>query len=330
MGCSKKAIAPVEVHVQIDCHILNSHFLMVKSFPGDYCAFFPNGEWISLTGKVIDLHSKTNQLRLHFPQMGHDEIMLSKNEENIFFLSSEIRQYNGKPTRFDIINKSDRNGKLVARWDLFEHREEVLAKLDLKEPDLSITPERMDEALPEIKYEFAHLNSIYEIPKNDLEKNYPYLAEGNLLVTFNGLGGVVVFDPELKNIQYAYRLVKTNLYGISDGQILSNGHLLIFTNDKYSSIHEFNMQQAKIEWSFNLRGSMTSSSFKLGSVQALSNNNIFISENSNNIGKMLEVSRLGAVKRIQLNDIIDSRTRKPTYIHRAKKINLDKFIENNF
>ena len=75
---------------------------------------------------------------------------------------------------------------------------------------------------------------------------------------------------------------------------------------------------------------MTSSSFKLGSVQALSNNNIFISENSNNIGKMLEVSRLGAVKRIQLNDIIDSRTRKPTYIHRAKKINLDKFIENNF
>ena len=61
------------------------------------------------------------------------------------------------------------------------------------------------------------------------------------------------------------------------------------------------MQQAKIEWSFNLRGSMTSSSFKLGSVQALSNNNIFISENSNNIGKMLEVSRLGAVKRIQLS-----------------------------
>jgi hypothetical protein len=55
-----------------------------------------------------------------------------------------------------------------------------------------------------------------------------------------------------------------------------------------------------------------------------------MTDNSNNSGKVLEVNRKGEIVKTQLNDILDSRTKKPVTIYRAKKTNLSKFIENNF
>ncbi|MDD4975309.1 MAG: hypothetical protein PHY93_13200 [Bacteriovorax sp.] len=326
-ACSKEVIGPKEVHLQIDCRILDQDFKQIKSFQGHYCAFFPNGEWISITGKVIDLHSKTNQLRVHFPQMGHHEIRLSKDEKKIFFLSSDIREFKGKNTRFDVINISDRDGVLIERWDLFEHLDELNQKLGVGPFEKAIPAKRSDENFPDNKFVFSNLNAIYEIPKNDLEKKFSYMKEGNLLVTFNGLGSVVVFDPELKKIEYAYRILKKNLFGISDGQILPNGHLLLFKN---ASIHEVDMQEDKTVWSFDLKGAGIISNPEGGAVQLLSNNNFLITDNSNNIGRMLEVNRKGEILKIHLNDILDSRTKKPMSIYRVKKTNLNKFVENNF
>ncbi|MBC7540259.1 MAG: aryl-sulfate sulfotransferase [Bacteriovorax sp.] len=335
-ACNKKVTGPIETHIQVDCRILDKNFQQLKSYSGTYCAFFPNGEWISITGKVIDLHSKTNQLRVHFPQMGHHEIKLSKDEAKIFFLSTEIRDFKGKKTRFDVINISDRNGALVARWDLFEHLDELYQKLDLTPFDKMIPTESFDENFPDSKYEFSHLNAIYEIPKNNLEKSFPYMKEGNLLVTFNGLGSVVVFDPELKRIEFIYRVLKTNLLGISDGQILPNGHLLIFKNTNtsnkhlYSSINEYDLQKNSSVWNYDLNEKEFTHIPDNGAVQLLSNNNIFITESSGSMGRMLEVNRKGEVVRVQLNDMLDSRTKKPSNIYRAKKINLEKFLEFNF
>jgi hypothetical protein len=326
-ACNKEIPGPKEVHLQIDCRILDQDFKQLKSFQGDYCAFFPNGEWISITGKVIDLHSKTNQLRLHYPQMGHHEIKLSNDEKKIFFLSSEIREFKGKSVRFDVINISNRDGVRLNRWDLFEHIDELNQKLGLGPFEKAIPAERADENFPDNKWVFANLNAIYEIPNNNLEKKFPYMKEGNLLVTFNGLGSVVVFDPELKKIEFVYRVLKTNLFGISDGQILPNGHLLVFKN---SSINEIDMQEDKPLWSFDSKKSGPDNNLAEGSVQLLVNNNFLMTDNSNNSGKVLEVNRKGEIVKTQLNDILDSRTKKPVTIYRAKKTNLSKFIENNF
>lgn len=70
--------------------------------------------------------------------------------------------------------------------------------------------------------EFSHFNAIYEIPKNALEKKWPYMKAGNLVVTLNGLGGVGIFDPELKRIEHYVLILKTSVMGLHDGQILPN------------------------------------------------------------------------------------------------------------
>lgn len=309
---------------------------LLKSFTGNYCAFFPNGEWISIAGKELNLYSRSNQLKHHFSEMGHHEIRLSEDQKKIFFLSSEIKVYKNQKTRFDVIHISDLNGKQKARWALFDHIDELYQKLDLKKFDFALPAQRPDETFPEIKYEFAHVNAIYEIPQNDLEKKFSYMKKGNLLVTFNGLSSVVIFDPELKKIEFVYRVLKTNLLGIHDGQILPNGHLLIFKNyndpieNPSTSINEFDMQNDTSVWSYQFKKPELDYNPHSGSVQLLANGNIFFTDYSHNIGKMIEIDRSGSIVKLVTNNILDSKASLPLNMYRAKKTNLDSFLKNNF
>lgn len=335
-SCSPQKKTEAEKHLQIDCRILDQDLKLLKSFTGNYCAFFPNGEWISITGKELKLFSKNNQLKYRFKEMGHHEVRLSNDQKRIYFLSSEIRNFKNKKTRFDVINIADTEGKILARWDLFDHIDELYKLLELSSLDFALPAERPDETFPDIKYEFSHVNSIYEIPANELQSRFPYMKKGNLLVTFNGLSSVVIFDPELKNIKFVYRVLKTNLLGIHDGQILPNGHLLIFKNYNdpidapFTSINEFDMQNDLSVWSYVFKTPELDYNPHSGSVQMLESGNVFFTDYSHGLGKMVEIERSGKVVKLVANNILDPKTSLPLNMYRAKKINLDSFLNNNF
>ncbi|MDO9182988.1 MAG: hypothetical protein Q7U04_11300 [Bacteriovorax sp.] len=309
LSCNKKVNKLLETHYQIDCQIFDFQFKAIKNFPGDYCTFLSNGEWISMTGPVIDLHSKTNQLRWHFPQTGFGEIKLSEDETKIIFLSTELRDYQGKKIRFDTVNLTDRNGVPLATWSLFEQLSSITQKI------------KRDANL--LMADIGKIESIYEIPANALESKYSFLKKGNFLITLPSFG-VVVIDSTFKKIEYIFEL---NRFGLREGQILSSGQLIIFTND---NAEEYDLAQNKLLRTLQFKIPSEEGSPSSGPVQLIFNNGYIVVTNTNAGGSFFELNHNGEVVKKFKNTLLDSRTKKSNSIYLAKKLNLAKFLENNF
>lgn len=326
----------VALHIQIDCKLYDLESKMIAQFPGYTCAFAPSGEWLSLTDSELSLFRSDNSLKYKYPDKIHHELKFSNDGKSIYYLSSEIKVFKNKKTRFDVLNVSDLNGKPLARWSTYDHQQELYQLLNLQKFDHFI-PNTMTNAhfKADEQQEFSHVNAIYEIPKNSLEDNLPYMKSGNLVVTFNGLGSILIFDPGLKRILHSFdKFIDTKLYGFHDAQILPNGHLIFFKNVGYrdgvlvTSLEEFDILKERSVWSFVFEKPNFAHNEINGSVQVLENDNVFIGENSLG-GRALEISRDGEVQWLKYSDSNDRVKPLPSMIYRAKKIQLDSFLKNN-
>lgn len=321
---------------QIDCRIYNVLDL-VAAFPGFTCAFASNGEWLSLEEHTLRLYDSRNLVKHVFPGWVHHELRFSRDESRIYYLTSEIKKWKGVDTRFDVINVADRNGKLLARWNLYDHIPMMIRELKL-ENVLPVMPFKITRnTLPvDVHFEFSRLNAITEIPPNLLEPVLPYMKRGNLLVTFNGIGGVIIFDPLLKKIEHIFDrdFLGVVEYGYHDAQILPNGRLILYQNinnpgpDEYTTINEYDILFKRRVWTFRLQ----EPDFKLnrinGTVQFLNNGNIVLSDNSFG-GRVLEMNRAGEIQWQRFNERRDEETGLPVMVYRAKKIAADEFFKNN-
>lgn len=322
---------------QIDCRIYNEMAELVAAYPGFTCAFAGNGEWLSLEEHTLKLYDSKNIVKYVFPGYVHHELRFSRDESRIYFLTSIIKKWKGVDTRFDVINVADRNGKLLASWSLADHIPELIRDLHL-ENFLHVMPFKITRnTLPvDVYFEFSHLNAISEIPPNILEPVLPYMKRGNLLVTFNGIGGVIIFDPLLKKIEHIFdnRFLELGEYGYHDAQILPNGHLLLYKNinnagpEEYTTINEYDILLKRKAWTFRLQ----EPNFKLnkinGTVQLLNNGNLVLSDNSFG-GRVLEMNRSGEILWQKFNERRDEETGLPVMVYRAKKIAADDFFKNN-
>ncbi len=322
-------------YTQIDCKIYEG-FTLIAQYPGFYCSFASNGEWLSLDEDTLTFYDKNNSVKFKFPQLVHHELKFSRDESKIYFLSSEVKTYKNLKTRFDVINISDLKGNILYRWNTFDHIDEIFKKLELNEFKNEIpTDIPPSHNLALAPYEFSHLNAISEIPENDLEKKYSFMKKGNLLVTFNGLAAIVIFDPELKTMQHYFtKMINTELYGFHDAQILPNGHLIFFKNvsnkegELVTSLDEMNLETGEVVWSFSFKKPNFERNPINGSVQVLENNNILIGENSHG-GRAVEITRSGKIVGITENIPRDPVTGLPIMVYRAKKVDVDKFLKTN-
>jgi hypothetical protein len=323
-------------YLQVDCKIYNKDNIVITALPGFTCAFSPLGEWLSLVGSDLFLYNKDNTLKLKFPYKVHHELKFSSDGKKIFFLSSEIKIFKGRKTRFDIINVSDNNGRILAQWKSFDHINELYQKLELSFVDSLIPAKMYNEFFaPDEQLEFSHLNAIYEIPDNELDGKLSYYKKGNLVVTFNGLGSVIVFDSQLKHIEHIFKkMLNTQLYGFHDAQLLANGRLIMFKNlninkeNAYTSIEEYDIQKEKLIWNFEFREPEFKFNGISGAVQVLENNNILIAENSYG-GRTVEINREGIIQWEKYNDFYNIKVQKPKSVFRSKKIDLTDFLRNN-
>lgn len=325
----------VDEHLQIDCKIYNKELKLLTSFPGFTCQFLPNGEWVSLFGEDLNFYSKNNELKYKSPFKVHHEFSFSKDLSKIFFLSSEIKMYKNKKTRFDVINIGTAEGKLITSWSVFDHKDELM-KIGFLKRRVNNLPTPMDNEYfaKDEQREFGHLNAIYEIPKNKLEITHPFLKEGNLVVTFNGLGSVIIFSQDLKNVLHVFNVLKGGLHGIHDAQILENGHLVFFKNfnlrnkKPYTTIEEYDITNQKMHWRYEF----VEPTFRYnpfgGAIQVLNNNNLLITETSYG-GRVLEIDRKGKIIWEKYNDSVDPGFHIPGGIFRARVLSLDQFLKNN-
>jgi hypothetical protein len=321
-------------YFQLDCRIYDETSTLVATFPGFYCAFASNGEWLSLEEDTLKIYDTRNQLKYNFPFFVHHELRFSRDETKIYFLSSVSKMFKGILTRFDVINVSDRNGNLLYKWDTSEHINELINTLKLDQL-VHAMPFPVIRSRQNLKFEFSHLNAIQEIPPNPYELILPYMKRGNLLVTFNGLGGFIIFDPELSKIEHIFgRELGVDYYGFHDAQILSNGHLIFYKNlngineNNFSSLEEFDVLLEKKYWNYKLKSPEFAVNKINGSVQILNNNHVFISDNSFG-GRAVELKRNGELVWSKYNERKDDQTHLPVMIYRAKKIAADKFFLNN-
>jgi hypothetical protein len=322
--------------IQIDCKLYDHESNIIAQYPGFLCAFSPSGEWLSLEQNVLTLYNKDNSPKYKFPFKVHHELKFSNDSKKIYFLSSEVKQFKGIKTRFDVINISNTNGDLLARWSTYDHLDELYQILNLKIYDHWM-PSKMANAQfgTEETHEFSHLNAIYEIPENVLENSLPYMKRGNLVVTFNGLGSILIFDPELKRVEHTFmKMIKTELYGFHDAQILPTGHLIFFKNlneksgELVTSIEEFDIKKEVSVWNFVFKKPDFKHNEINGSVQVLDNDNVFLGENSFG-GRAVEINRNGDIQWVKMSDTRRGVDKIPSMIYRAKKINLDNFFKNN-
>jgi len=326
-------------YYQLDCRLYNEAGALVAAYPGFTCAFASNGEWLGLDLHELHLYDSRNNRKFTFPQWAHHEVRFSRDETKIYFLSSVIQKWKTYDTRFDVINVADRNGNLIASWSLADHKEEIIP-LFHQEILLPAMPFQMDRNTYPVPatHEFSHLNAISEIPPNALEIFLPYMKRGNLLVTFNGLGRLVIFDPALKKIEHIFDndFLELENYGFHDAQILPNGHLTVYKNinleeeedTSFTTLNEYDVFLKKKVWTFRLNPPQFGLNKINGTFQVLPDDNIVISDNSRG-GSVVEMTRSGQIVFQKFNDRQDNETGLPVMIYRAKKVAADKFLVNN-
>jgi hypothetical protein len=115
--------------------------------------------------------------------------------------------------------------------------------------------------------------------------------QGNFLTSMNRMGIVAVVNPRLGKVIWVRR---TAPVGQHDPKILSNGNMLLFTNNMGSDasvVEEFDPVGGKVHWSYRGNEEHPFYSKYLGTADRLSNGNTLITESDG--GRAFEVTRDG-------------------------------------
>ncbi len=133
-----------------------------------------------------------------------------------------------------------------------------------------------------------HTNTI-EVLDGRHVKRMPAFKKGNVLISIRETNTIAVIDLKRRRVVWA---LSTLWHGQHQPTLGENGRMLIFDNRGLggrSRILDFNPRTQQIEWTYGRRTDEFFFSYYLGSVQALPNNNILITESNN--GRAFEVTR---------------------------------------
>lgn len=128
------------------CEIRSRAGQLLQLFPGTRCAFMPGGDLVLLELAQLLRMDRHRRLLWKVPVRGHHELDVTP-EGTIVVLSHVDHTYNGRPVRFDMFEHRDGDGKLLFRWDTFEHIQEI-QKLHAPHPFLDAGPGRPPSSPP--------------------------------------------------------------------------------------------------------------------------------------------------------------------------------------
>ena len=198
----------------------------VKSYPGMFCVFMPDGSFLSANEQALKRISPTKEVLWEVAGHFHHQMNLSQDGLRIYALSSEVE-------RDDVLMILDLNGKILRRVNTT-----TFAK--------TVSREQLNDT--------THFNSFYEIPENAYSASVPWMKAGNLIV--NGYKmGVFIFSPDLSQVLSHHFIPRQNQ--LHDVQVTPDGEFLFFNNwaqsedgNRFSAIQKYDPVTKKISTLF--------------------------------------------------------------------------------
>lgn len=288
--------------IQVDCTIFDWSGKIYKKIPGWVCLFYDDGSIVSISyqQRKFRSYSPLGDLVWSKDLPLHHELEATKDRKKILSLSEEVKMIDGKKIRIDILKIYNRKGEELASWNLDTHWEEIkkiLSDAKKAEPYLVFFDHKVYGRINE----FTHINSIKEIPENDLYPQINYLKPGNLIVGMNCLGFFLFFDPNLTRIEGVYHYQNEISCNTHDAQVLPNGHILFFRNFTLNvgdgaTLVEIDPALGNEVLSLETKALDPIKSSSRGSVFLLKNKNlIYIDWGQGNHMGVVEVSRNGEI-----------------------------------
>lgn len=299
------------------------------------CLFNDDGTTFSINYNESQFlsYSKDGQLNWSKNIRLHHE--LEKRGEHILSLSEKNKSIENKNIRFDLLKIYDqRTGDEVASWDTEEHWDEILKILsDAKKVNPKLREFINEASTAGRGYEYTHLNSLKEIPPNDLYPAISYLKPGNLIVGMNCLGFFLFLDPSMSQIEGVYHYQQEMECNTHDAQVLASGRILFFRNYHLTpgdgpALIEIDPRLREEVWSFKTKNDNPMRSNSLGSVTKLSNGHYFYLDRgqADQLGPV-EIRPDGEmVNALELKKIVDYQKANP---YRARILDLKKYLENS-
>ncbi len=205
-----------------DCSILDINGKMLRSFPGKYCLFLPDGSYISTENEHIRRINPDNEILWQVNEPIHHQNKFSHDGKRILGLSSAIYVTpKEEKSREDTFVVMDLDGKVL-------HKQSASAILNKMK--VLFLPWKGKEKIQGISSEISHFNSIQEIPPQTSTKGRPdWLKAGNIVVS--GLRqGVFVLSPDLQKVLHHRYFIQTHKHAVHDAQITANGTFLYYAN----------------------------------------------------------------------------------------------------
>ncbi len=314
-----------------ECLIYDYGGKIIRQYDGRQCLFLKDGSWVGRDRKTRELFLKDAQFNERWRIKGHFHHTLNQLSDGTFLaLASTVHNYKGKMTRFDLVVKIGIDGKIVSSFDFFEKITEIKRKMKPPITDgFALTWE--NDFYPNVKYEFSHANSAYEIPENAFAKKNSAFQTGNIIVHAGGLDNFFILDKNLQNIlwtgRYFPKYGKTIAFN-HDAQVLKNGNIALYVNqikdrnESFSALVELDPQSLRTVWRYQANPKKNFSSEVCGGLEVLSDGNVLFTDTTTK-NKIKRIARNG--KEVMSFPILDLGYK----ILNVREVNLEQFFQNN-
>jgi hypothetical protein len=213
----------------------------------------------------------------HYPERQHHDFCRTPSG-NTIILHHELvfnnRIWRGTNDMSDALTEVTRDGQIAWQWHLEQHVDELVEQAGIH--------------LPSKQPDWAHTNTVEELPPNEIGKRDARFRAGNVLFSSRNIHTIGVIDRGTD------RIVWTCGKGLFEGQHMPtmqpNGRILLFDNGTtrgFSRVIEIEPSACAVTWEFRLPD--RSFARALSGQEALPNGNVLIC--SGNPGIITEVTR---------------------------------------
>lgn len=310
------------------CELINRDGKTVKQYPHTFCQYLPNGRMLALDQKfnsdsesTISLFEKDGSIVWQIHRFAHHIFHLNLDRTRILTLGSVEKMYEGRLTRADSLLIIDMDGKLLQEWNLFDS----LAEIEDRTGEHKVFLENNMSSYYRAKREVSHVNSIYEIPKNDLALINPAFSAGNYIVNlYLPLMRFIVLSSDFKKILW----ISKNRYNAHDVQVLPSGEILFYQNSSASNatvsdLVKLNPITEEVTWSFGQQERFFSEIH--GNIQFLSKDVFLYTDVKNKLPRAFVKNLRGET----LWSFIPSTSKNTEGFAVASYVNLEGFLSNS-
>lgn len=245
-------------------------------------AIYPNGDLLAIyEGLGLVKIDKDSNLIWASSQNAHHDLEVQANGD-IYVLTRKAhvvpRLDPHAPILEDFVSILSPEGKLKAEMSL------------LRAFENSRFAELVQKKMISGNGDIFHTNSI-AVLGGGARKRHRAFARGNLLVSMNRMGVVAVVSIELGQVIWVRR---TGVVGQHDPKLLSNGNMLLFTNNMdtgSSAVEEFDVNSSEVHWAYRGNDAQPFYSKYLGTAERLPNANTLVTESDG--GRAFEVTSAG-------------------------------------